>query len=214
MHLAVWEGHVDVVKFLLEQGADPNVKNTAGYTPLLLSTRCKHDKRMDMMKQLLMGGASSWSTNNNGNNALHWASHLGLMDMVEWMLGEDNLQVDMPNDDGRTALMLASASGKDEVVKRLLKAGASVDMVEPVMGRASLALAANKGSSRVVQALLAAGANKDHTDQFGETATEIAIAKGFSQVEFLLTNRDPYTGEPLSDKEEEQREPGAPEDEM
>ena len=77
-------------------------------------------------------------------------------------------------------------------------------MVEPVLGRASLALAANKGSARVVQALLAAGANKEHTDQFGETAAGIALAKGFSQVEFLLTNRDPYTGEPLPDSEEQE----------
>ena len=95
--------------------------------------------------------------------------------------------------------MLACAAGNDEVVKLLLKSGASVDMVEPVFGRSSLALAANKGNARVVQALLEAGANKDHTDQFGETAVDIATAKGYSQIEFLLTNRDPYTGEPLAE---------------
>lgn len=27
-------GHIDVVKFLVETGADPNMKNTDGHTPL------------------------------------------------------------------------------------------------------------------------------------------------------------------------------------
>ena len=94
---------------------------------------------------------------------------LGRLDVTEWLLGEDNLNVDLPNDDGLTPLMLASKSGKDRLIQMLIeKAGASIDMVEPAFGRTPLELASAKGNSRVVQLLLKNGASwENHKDKMG-----------------------------------------------
>jgi ankyrin repeat protein len=169
LHSATWGNHLNVIEFLLQNSADPNIKNLAGYTPLLLAVRKETPESLDIIKKLLMGGANPWETNNNGNNALHWAAHLGRLDVTEWLLGEDNLNVDLPNDDGLTPLMLASKSGKDRLIQMLIeKAGASIDMVEPAFGRTPLELASAKGNSRVVQLLLKNGASwENHKDKMG-----------------------------------------------
>jgi len=48
------EGHLDVVKFLLERGVDPNVRNNPGDTPLHYAAERGH---LDVVKFLLERGA-------------------------------------------------------------------------------------------------------------------------------------------------------------
>ena len=149
LHAATWSNRKKVIEFLLKNDADPNIKNLAGYTPLLLACRKESSESFPIMKVLLMNGAQPWLTNNNGNNALHWSSHLGRKDVTEWLLGEDDLNVDIPNDDGLSALMLAAKSGKDQIIQMLIEqAQASIDMVEPNFGRSVLELASDKGNAR------------------------------------------------------------------
>jgi len=204
LHSATWANKLDAVKFLIDNQADTNIKNAAGYTPLLLAVRREGAGSLDIMKTLLLHGrAKPWVTNNNGNTALHWAAHLGRMDVVKWLLGEDDLVIDMPNEDGLTPLMLAATSGKDNMVKLLLENKASYDM-EGSFGRTPLEQAAHKGHARVVQLLLKNGAPwKDHKDKLGDNALDLARAQGHTQVEFLLEGRDPMTGEEISKDEED-----------
>ncbi|KAJ0417945.1 ankyrin repeat-containing domain protein [Aspergillus carlsbadensis] len=52
--------HVDAIKYLLEHGADPNVRNEAGYTPLYAAVRPQHlagYRQMEIVRVLLDGGA-------------------------------------------------------------------------------------------------------------------------------------------------------------
>ena len=209
LHQATWGNHHEAVKFLLKNDADPNIKNLAGYTPLLLATRKEEEGSLAIMKTLLMrGGAEPWATNNNGNTALHWAAHLGRKDVTEWLLGEDNVSIDMPNNDGLTPLMLAATSGKDQLVKLLIENSASFDMVEPNFGRTSLELASAKGNSRVVQLLLKNGADwQGHKDTLGDNALELARLQGHTQVEFLLQGRDPLTGEEIEQVSDDEAAP-------
>ena len=217
LHAATWANQIASVEFLLKQSADPNIKNLAGYTPLLLATRKETKESVTIMKTLLMNGAKPWATNNNGNNALHWAAHLGRLDVIEWLLGEDDLVVNEPNDDGLTPLMLAAKSGKEAAIAILIeKADANYEMVEPNFGRTPLEMACAKGNARVVQLLLKKGAVwKAHQDKLGNDALKIAKDYGHTQVEFLLEGRDPLTGEPIVDdeqiegEEEEEEEKGA-----
>ena len=89
LHSATWGNHLNAVKFLIDNQADANIKNAAGYTPLLLAVRRESENSLAIMKYLLLhGGAKPWITNNNGNSALHWAAHLGRIDVTEWLLGE------------------------------------------------------------------------------------------------------------------------------
>jgi ankyrin repeat protein len=54
LHYAVWSGNNDCIKFIIEKGGDPNIKNFIEETPLMWAVR-----RLDIdnIKYLLVNGA-------------------------------------------------------------------------------------------------------------------------------------------------------------
>ena len=42
LHLATYEGYLEVVNILLEAGVDPNIKNSQGYTAIINAIENKH----------------------------------------------------------------------------------------------------------------------------------------------------------------------------
>ncbi|MFE5024058.1 ankyrin repeat domain-containing protein [Streptomyces sp. NPDC056656] len=88
---------------------------------------------------------------------------------------------DRPDDEGRTALYLASVSDEPGIVRLLLSAGADPDRLSsgtdlPLCG------AACGGHTEVVRALLAAGARVDLREEFGFTAMAWALQRGHEGV--------------------------------
>jgi ankyrin repeat protein len=116
---ALQHDEVDVVKALLEIGADPNAAYYGTNTPPLMMVRSSAAARA-----LLEAGAVPFVRNDNGGTPLGWAVHLG-PDVTELLL-KAGVQVDQPTDsDGRTALWQAACRGDVGVVKLLLNAGAN-----------------------------------------------------------------------------------------
>jgi ankyrin repeat protein len=69
---ATMKGHKDIVEFLIENGADINVKYGAdGNTPLLFATRCEYK---DIVEILLKNGADTNIKDDRGYTALMYAS--------------------------------------------------------------------------------------------------------------------------------------------
>jgi len=67
-------------------------------------------------------------------------------------------QVDLQNEDGLSALMIASMIGHSEVVERLLASGAQINLHNKI-GMSALRIASQKGHGEVVKILLAKKAN-------------------------------------------------------
>ncbi|MFD4023503.1 ankyrin repeat domain-containing protein [Streptomyces sp. NPDC058576] len=92
------------------------------------------------------------------------------------------------DEEGTTALYLASVQDRPEAVRLLLAAGADPDRPSgPDAGDLPLCGAACGGHTEVVEALLSAGARPDLREEFGFTALRWAVGLGHSAtVEVLL----------------------------
>jgi len=72
LHNACVRDHLDMVKLLLNAGADVNAKNIHGNTPL--HPACRHKFSMDIVKLLVDAGADLKATNLDGETPLMYAT--------------------------------------------------------------------------------------------------------------------------------------------
>jgi hypothetical protein len=153
---AAIKGDIEVVKSLLQQQVDPNIKNELAITPLMESSRNGHQ---DIVNLLLNAKADPNIRAMNGETALMWAVDEGDLEIVKALLqaGAD------PNFQGeffRTALMSASEKGYIEIVKELLNANANFTLKNdsPNGQRTALQMATDAGNKEIVELLQKAGA--------------------------------------------------------
>jgi hypothetical protein len=100
------------IKKLLEEGADPNIRDGDGNTPLhfTASKGCAEVARL-----LLRHGADPNAQDKTGETPLHVAAYWGRVDVVRLLL-EHGADPSIRNRDGKTPLDLAKESGHREVV--------------------------------------------------------------------------------------------------
>ncbi|KFY82736.1 hypothetical protein V500_10357, partial [Pseudogymnoascus sp. VKM F-4518 (FW-2643)] len=130
LYAASWKGNIDVVKVLLEHGADVAVANINGVTPLNAASDSGH---IDVVKTLLYAVSVN----------VH-------VDVVKVLL-EHGADVTVANIDGVTPLIVASLKGHVDVVK-VLEYG--VDVTVATTGGASLYVASVNGNLEMVISLV------------------------------------------------------------
>jgi ankyrin repeat protein len=79
---AVASGHTEVVKWLLENGADANYRYGAGYSPLLTAAANGH---LAIVKLLLSHGADRNATTNDGKSAAQLAADRNHPELAEFL---------------------------------------------------------------------------------------------------------------------------------
>jgi ankyrin repeat protein len=73
-------GHINIVRMLLEHGADPNVSEAGGFTPLQTASASGNT---DLVRLLMEHGASLDAQADNGKTALQMAQENGHSEIVE-----------------------------------------------------------------------------------------------------------------------------------
>jgi len=101
--------------FLLDQGAEIDLKDFKGQTALGLAVSRGH---LEISKDLLFRGASIQEKDRNANNLLHHAAGNGDIPMIEMLLGS-GISKDAVNRDGHTPLMLALKRDHSETIPLL-----------------------------------------------------------------------------------------------
>eukprot|EP00026_Physarum_polycephalum_P002866 Phypoly_transcript_02875.p1 GENE.Phypoly_transcript_02875~~Phypoly_transcript_02875.p1 ORF type:complete len:834 (-),score=168.92 Phypoly_transcript_02875:78-2579(-) len=121
LHVAASEGHIDVVRILIREGADLNFADRYNATPL---DDAIHHGHQDVAKLLVESGAKHGVGSNFGLDLVHAAGHGDLKNVIK--LVENGIPINSCDYDLRTPLHLAIAGRHEQVVKYLLEHGADI----------------------------------------------------------------------------------------
>ena len=147
---AATAGDSPLVRKLLAEGADPNVRNPLGWTPLMLAAAEKH---ADTVVALLEARADTNARNAQGRTALMFAAIYGQDAIVERLLASGADPNLVPGDEtGWSALIAAAARGHANTVAALLRGGAD-PAVRSKDGKTALDMARGEGHQEVVKVL-------------------------------------------------------------
>ena len=134
--MATQDGHTEIVRLLLQEGADKDKANSNGATALLIASYKGH---LDIVRFLLQEGADKDKEENNGTTALFVACCEGHLDVVRLLLheGADKDKAEYSN--GSTPLHQACLYGHTALAELLLLAGADTEKKDK-FGRKALDL--------------------------------------------------------------------------
>ena len=171
---ALQRNDTKTVDSLLRRGADPNVNDRYGRTPLVLAAAYG---RADGVRLLLDHGANPNQKDNVGETPLVWAAKDGYTEVVGLLLAH-RADPNGKDTSGGTPLVWAAAYGHSDVVKLLLDHGASPNQ-KSTIGETPLVWAAKEGYTEVVELLLAHKADPNRQDTSGHTPLYYAAHYGY-----------------------------------
>ena len=124
LHLASRAGHLHVVKFLVEKGANMNIKNKGGANPIHIATWDNHE---EIVRFLVESGADVDARNSWGQTPLQYycGEHQDDITMVRFLI-ENGADVNRKDDHGRSPLGYAKKRGFKKITEYLQSKGAKI----------------------------------------------------------------------------------------
>ncbi|KAA8530119.1 hypothetical protein F0562_004828 [Nyssa sinensis] len=136
------EGHVEAFRLLVYAGANVKLCNKSGETAITLS---KLNQNRDLFEKVMLEFALEKGNRNAGGfYAVHCAARRGDLDAVR-LLTSKGYDVNVPDEDGYTPLMLAAREGLGHMCKVLISCGAYCD-IKNAKGETALSLARKNGN--------------------------------------------------------------------
>lgn len=184
LHAGAWSA--DAVRVLLRAGANPNIRNTSGDTPLIVAAS---KRSADVVRMLIDHGADITCRRKNNSTALHVACAAAAPSIVRALV-ERGADVNALNEANDTPLIVAAATNSFECVCALLESGRDVLVnAQRENGATALHFACTRGNASAAARLLDAGATVDATNHAGDTSLILAADNGAETVVDLLLRR-------------------------
>ena len=145
--IAAYRGHMDIVRLLLDAGAD--VIGAGGFAPLHEAASAGH---AGIVRLLLERGAAVDSLDEEGRTALFFATGEGRGEAAKVLILA-GANVNHRSRNGVTVLMGAAGHGLGDIVQMLLDRGADPLIATPA-GLTALSMAIQKGHAQIAELLL------------------------------------------------------------
>lgn len=157
--IAILAGNLEVAKMLLVAGANINIQNDKGLTPLMLIMSSFEGVQQDQAKESLRA-------------------------VVRFIL-QNGAQVDVNDAKGKTALFYAVEQKDLPAIDLLLTAGANINHKNNA-GETAIFLPAKEGNIEMVKALLQKGASAKIANKQGTTPAMYAVQSGYMDIYDIL----------------------------
>jgi hypothetical protein len=103
-HYAAANGHIEIARLLLQNGAEVNVRNNYGNTPLHIAA--SHGN-VDILHLLVENGADLEAQDDHGSRALHFATCYHQLPSIQELVSRYHVDINARENDGTTALWWA-----------------------------------------------------------------------------------------------------------
>lgn len=151
LHLYLTSKHknIEIIKYLIEFGADVNILNEDGDTPLHYASMEGH---LEIVKYLIESGADVNILDKERDTPLHYASDNGNLDTVKYLI-QHGAKINIQNEYDETPLHKASDNQHLKIVKFLLKNNANIN-IQNNFGDTPLHIASDKDNLKLVKILI------------------------------------------------------------
>lgn len=176
---AIMTSQLDIVRLLLENGADANEK--VHTLPPLCHAACQEKHEVEMMSLLLEHGAILTAISGKASkNALHWAVSEGRNDSAEFLLSK-GMDIEKTCPQERTPLLLTAEKGHKETAELLLKHGANIN-AKSFNGGTGLMWSCSHNHADMIEYWIEKGHGINERDNNGNTALLLAAHFGHTEV--------------------------------
>jgi ankyrin repeat protein len=180
LHRAAWRGDMPSLKALIAAGADVDARDGLGRTPVHVAT---YARQREAIAALAKAGAKLDRLEADRYDAVTIAAVAGDVPTLALLLSLGASAAQTTSRYDGTALIAAAHLGHDEVVRRLIAAGAPLDHVNNLHWTALIeSIVLGDGGprhQRTLVALVDAGANLQLADRQGNTPLQLAKARRY-----------------------------------
>lgn len=190
---AAQQGHMDVVKILLANGASPDLEPINSEGALIRATTMGH---LDVVEELIRNGANINQTGKLDRTALHYATSFGYYYITDMLLYYE-ADIDNQARYDVTPLMCAIAAGYPEIAELLIRKGANPE-IRDANGFNALMLASQLGYHKLCGLLIQKDSPLEDTTNQNNTALSLAVINNNYHAADTLLRRNANVNHRLS----------------
>ncbi|KFQ95599.1 Protein phosphatase 1 regulatory subunit 12B, partial [Nipponia nippon] len=167
--------NLDMVKFLVENGANVNQQDNEGWTPLHAVASCGY---LNIAEYLISHGANVAAVNSEGEVPSDIAEEAAMKDLLLEQVKKRGVDLDLARKEEEQQML--------QDARQWLNSGRIEDIKQPRTGATALHVAAAKGYSEVMRLLIQAGFNLNVQDNDGWTPLHAAAHWGVKEACSIL----------------------------
>ncbi|XP_009076201.1 PREDICTED: protein phosphatase 1 regulatory subunit 12B-like, partial [Acanthisitta chloris] len=167
--------NLDMVKFLVDNGANVNQQDNEGWTPLHAVASCGY---LNIAEYLISHGANVAAVNSEGEVPSDIAEEAAMKDLLLEQVKKQGVDLELSRKEEEQQML--------QDARQWLNSGRIEDVKQPRTGATALHVAAAKGYSEVMRLLIQAGFNLNVQDNDGWTPLHAAAHWGVKEACSIL----------------------------